>query len=496
MARRTFAISTLAMLMTTVSACCASLGLFENHTEVGKPARPGTVEASENGRRYRISGGGENMWFDKDAFHFVWKRVSGDVELSARVKWDNAAGNAHKKACLMIRESLEPNAAYVDAALHADGLTSLQFRETTGAVTHEIQSMVNGPARLRLVKEGEFYLMEVAKGDEPFAPAGGAVKLRFREPFYVGLGVCAHDDKALETAEFSEVSLTQTPPPKAEAKPILESTLEVVPLASKDRRAVYHARAHFEAPNWLPDGSAFLFNQGGRIYRLPVKGGTPTMVETAFADKCNNDHGVSFDGTQLAISHHGAGGKSLVYVLPVTGGTPRQVTPVGPSYWHGWSPDGKTLVYCAERNGEFDIYSIPTAGGAEQRLTTAPGLDDGPEYSPDGKYVYFNSERTGRMQIWRMSPDGANQEQVTTDEYNNWFAHPSPDGKWLVFLSYQKDVKGHPANQEVQLRVMPAAGGRTEVLASLFGGQGTINVPSWSPDSKAVAFVSYCLRKR
>ena len=130
-------------------------------------------------------------------------------------------------------------------------------------------------------------------------------------------------------------------------------------------------------------------------------------------------------------------------------------------------------------------------GGEEQRLTTAPGLDDGPEYSPDGRHIYFNSDRTGLMQIWRMKTDGSEQEQMTKDKYNNWFAHPSPDGRWIVFLSYPGDVKGHPANKDVMLRLMPARGGPIEVLAKLFGGQGTINVPSWSPDSQRVAFVSY-----
>jgi TolB protein len=227
------------------------------------------------------------------------------------------------------------------------------------------------------------------------------------------------------------------------------------------------------------------------MFKLPVSGGTPEAIDTGFALHCNNDHGLSPDGASLAISDQSRGGKSLIYILPAAGGAPRQLTKVGPSYWHGWSPDGTTLAYCAERNGEYDVYTIAAAGGEETRLTTASGLDDGPDYTADGKYIYFNSVRSGRMQIWRMKPDGSGQEQVTSDEWNNWFPHPSPDGKWLVFLSYDKDVTGHPANQPVQLRLMPLAGGPIQELARLFGGQGTINVPSWSPDSKQVAFVSY-----
>jgi TolB protein len=225
--------------------------------------------------------------------------------------------------------------------------------------------------------------------------------------------------------------------------------------------------------------------------KLPVTGGTPEVVDTGTQTQCNNDHGFSPDGTQLAISDSSQGNQSHVYVLPATGGTPRLVTPLAPSYWHGWSPDGKTLAYCAERNGNFDIYTIPVEGGAETRLTTAPGKDDGSEYSPDGSWIYFNSERTGWMQIWKMKPDGSGQEPVTSDGYSNWFAHPSPNGQWIVFLSYAKDVKDHPANKDVMLRLMSLTDGKIRVLAKLFGGQGTINVPSWSPDSSTLAFVSY-----
>jgi len=279
-----------------------------------------------------------------------------------------------------------------------------------------------------------------------------------------------------------------------EEETMLESTLETISIATMDRRVVYCAPEHFEAPNWSRDGKYLLFNKEGKIYKIPVEGGTPELINTDFAVKCNNDHGISPDGTQLAISDQSnEDNKSRIYILPIEGGTPKQITELAPSYWHGWSPDGKTLAYCAERNGEFDIYTISVNGGEETRLTTTPGLDDGPDYSPDEKYIYFNSERTGTMQIWRMKTDGTGQEQITNDEYNNWFAHPSPNGKWIVFLSYEIDVKGHPPNKDVMLRLMSVETGEIQVLAKLFGGQGTINVPSWSPDSNNLAFVSYRL---
>ena len=246
-----------------------------------------------------------------------------------------------------------------------------------------------------------------------------------------------------------------------------------------------------EAPNWTPDGLALVVNKNGRIYRIDLANPGLEEIGTDFAVTCNNDHGISPDGTQLVISDGTEEGQSVIYTLPIIGGDPTRITENHPSYWHGWSPDGKTLVYCAARGGNYDIYSIPVDGGEETRLTDAEGLDDGPDYSPDGQWIYFNSVRTGLMQIWRMPPDGSGQEQVTFDESNNWFPHPSPDGRWIVFLTYEKEIKGHPRDKDVMLRIMPAEGGEPRVLASLFGGQGTINVPSWNPESTQIAYVRY-----
>jgi len=310
--------------------------------------------------------------------------------------------------------------------------------------------------------------------------------------FYAGIGVCSHDKDVAEKAVFSNVDLATLAP--ASGKSTLYSALSVVPADSTDVAVVRIAPEHFEAPNWTRDGKSYIFNRQGRILKLPVEGVTPETIDTGFATDCNNDHGISPDGTQLVISDQSQEKQdSLVYMLPLAGGTPKRITKNSPSYWHGWSPDGKTLAFVGERNGDFDIYSIPVTGGDETRLTTAKGLDDGPEYSPDGKYIYFNSVRTGLMQIWRMKPDGSAQEQVFSDEYNNWFPHISPDGKWMVFLSFDKSVVGHPENKDVMLRLMSLSDGKIKILAKLFGGQGTNNVPSWSPDSKQLAFVSYAI---
>jgi len=474
------------------------VGIFEDHGDVGTVLHAGSVEYDSAGRTYTIAGSGENMWFAADAFQFIWKKVSGDVTLTADISFLTKSGNEHKKAVLMLRQSLDADSVYADVALHASGLTALQFRDEKGVITREIQSNLSAPKRLQIAKRGDYlYMSLAANGGEP-QPAGGWLRIPLQGTFYVGLGVCSHDKDVVEKAVFSNVELTQSTPASA-GKLTLYSALETVAIASADRRVAYLAPGRFEAPNWTRDGQAFLFNRDGHIERLAIGSDKPVMIDTGSANRCNNDHGISPDATQLAISDNSQGDEeSQVYLVPIGGGTPRRVTKKSPSYWHGWSPDGKTLAFVGQRNGDFDIYTIPAAGGEETRLTSAKGLDDGPEYSPDGKYIYFNSERTGHMQIWRMKPDGSEQEQVFSDDLNNWFPHISPDGQWMVFLSYGADVTGHPENKDVMLRLMSLADSKEadkkiKVLAKLFGGQGTINVPSWSPDSKQVAFVSYML---
>jgi TolB protein len=484
-----FQLLTVVVLTCTLCGAQEPLGIFESHSDVGTVQHQGSASFDAAKQTYTLTGSGENMWSDADAFQFVWKKASGDVDLSADISFLNTAGNEHKKAVLILRQSLDADSVYADIALHGNGLTALQYRDEKGAATHEVQSMIPAPKRLRITRRGDNVYMSLGAGQD-LRYDGESYRVPLEGSFYVGIGVCAHDKNAIEQATFSNVQLRSLPP--ATGQPVLYSTLETIAIDSTDRTAVYVAAGRFEAPNWSRDGSYFLFNRNGHLEKLPSSGGKPEVLNTGFADRLNNDHGISTDATLLAISDNSQESHdSLVYVLPITGGPPRRVTKNSPSYWHGWSPDGKTLAFVGQRNGEFDIYTIPVTGGGESRITAAKGLDDGPEYSPDGQYIYFNSERTGHMQIWRMHPDGRNQEQVFSDDYNNWFPHISPDGKWMMFLTYEKDVTGHPENKNVMLRLMSLDDKKITVLAKLFGGQGTINVPSWSPDSKQAAFVSY-----
>jgi Tol biopolymer transport system component len=468
-------------------------GLFEAHGDVGTLLHPGNFVYDAEKHTYTVTASGENVWFASDNFHFAWIKVGGDGIVQADISFVGKGVNPHRKALLMFRQSLDADSPYADIALHGNGMTALQIRDEKGGLTRETQAALWSPKSLRLEKHGDYFTMWLAGEDGQFHFAGGSQRLQLSPSFYVGIGMCSHEKDLSETAIFSNVLLTHAYPAGPD-KMQLHSALEVITVSSADRTAVYATPGRMEAPNWTRDGASLLFNRDGKIERIPATGGTPQVIDTGFAVRANNDHGISPDGEELVISDQSQGDhKSQIYILPLAGGTPRAITKNSPSYWHGWSPDGKTLAFVGERDGDFDIYAISTQGGEEKRLTTAKGLDDGPEYSPDGKFIYFNSVRSGHMQIWRMNADGSDQTQITNGELNDWFPHLSPDGSQMVFLSYPKEVEGHPENKDVQLRLMSLKDGNIKVLAKLFGGQGTINVPSWSPDGTKLAFVSYAL---
>ena len=473
------------------------VGIFDAQTDVGRVKNAGSVSYDSQRQSFLVAGSGQNMWNDRDDFHFVWKRMTGNFILSTRARFVGAGVEAHRKIGWTIRPSLEPNSAHVTAALHGDGLASLQFRRTTGAITEEEKSRDSLPdadAVIQLERRDSVYVMSIAQfGDTLVTRELSGVSLP--DTVYVGVFVCAHNDTIVEQATFSNVRITT--PAKRDLVPYrdyLGSNLEILDFATGNATIVHRYRGSFQAPNWTHDGKALIYAQEGRLYRFDLSSRSAAAINTGFATRNNNDHVLTFDGRMLAISHHAVedSGASIIYTRPATGGTPKRVTAKGPSYLHGWSPDGRWLVYTGIRGDELDVYKILVTGGSEIRLTSAPGLDDGPEFTPDGAYIYFNSSRSGRMQIWRMRPDGSGQEQITSDGFNNWFPHISPDGKWIAYLAFPPDVDkdDHPFYKHVLLKLMPVGGGAARVIAYVYGGQGTINVPSWSPDGTRLAFVS------
>jgi TolB protein len=486
----------IAILIAFAAVSGAQTGSFASSADVGETPVKGSAAFDSASGEYRVTGGGANIWAAADAFHFAWTKVSGDVSITADVRFPTAGAVAHRKAVLMIRQSLEPGAAYADAALHGDGLTSLQFRPAAGAETQEIRWERKAAGRLRLVRRGAQFTMYAGNAGEELQPVGPATAA-LEGPVYVGLGVCSHQADILETAVFSNVRIEQA------SRPRYRSKISVYDRKKKTVRTVYASNDEFEAPNWSRDGMYLLTNAGGRLFKVLAKGSAPQIFRLGADLNCNNDHDYSRDGARLAISATSAESRqSRIYVAQADGSLPKLVVSKAPSYFHGWSPDGRWLAFVGQRNGHYNLFRVPSTGGEEERLTSKPAYDDGPDYSPDGKWIYFNSDRSGGWDIWRMPASGAGQndskaERVTNDALEDWFPHPSPDGKWLVFLSFPKGTKTHNDKMEgLQLRIIKAPGEnakpvKPQALVTIFGGQGTMNVNSWSPDSRYFGFVIY-----
>jgi len=484
----------------TGSLLAAPVGQFADHGDIGAPEIAGSTIYDPTIQHYRMTAGGINLWGASDQFQFAWNKLKGDFIVRARFEFVGQGVDPHRKFGWMVRSTLDNDSAYADACVHGDGLTSLQYRRSKGAITEQIVLPITGGDVVQLERRGNTFIFSSARYGETFVSTT-LPDLALGDEVNVGPFLCSHDAKAKEEAIIRDVRIIR--PAASDFRPYRDyigSNLEVLNVHTGKLDLLQTSAEPFEAPNWLPSGKTLIYNISGsgpnkgvlRTYNLTT--GEVSPLDTGFAVRNNNDHVLSFDGKQLGISHHSAddAGRSVIYTLPTTGGVPKRITANSPSYLHGWSPDGQWLVYTGGRDNKYDIYKIPAAGGEEVRLTNSPGLSDGPEFSPDGKYIYFNSTRTGLMQLWRMKPDGSEQEQVTNDAFNNWFAHISPDGKWIAFLSFGQDVKpdDHPYYKQVYVRLMPISGGTPRVIAYVYGGQGTINVPSWSPDSTRIAFVS------
>ncbi|HOC18553.1 MAG TPA: hypothetical protein PKK95_09805 [Vicinamibacterales bacterium] len=477
------------------------LGVFSAHGDVGAVKIAGSAAYDEAAGDYTLTASGANVWGTSDELHFAWREIEGDFILQARVNFvsvgelpspdaaSKPAHNPHRKVGLMARSSLDPASPHVTVTAHGDGLTALQFRRVQKGETEEIRSDRAGSDVLQLERRGNTWTALVARFGEPYAVSRvDDVKLGARA--HVGIFLCSHEAEVVETAVLHNVRLIRPAPEGfTPYRDYLGSLVEVLDVETGRRRVVHTVADSMQAPNWTNDGRRLVMNRNGRIYSFELETRAVAEIDTAPMTRNNNDHALSFDGTMLGLS---GGQPSTVWTVPAGGGTARQITPAGPSYLHGWSADGKLLAFTGQREGDYDIYVVPAGGGPERRLTTAPGLDDGPEFTPDGKWIYFNSTRSGRMQVWRMRPDGSGQEQLTFDDFNNWFPHVSPDGTRVVFITYGPEVApdDHPWYKRVYLRTMPLDGGAPRVVAYVYGGQGSMNVNSWAPDSRRLAFVS------
>lgn len=485
------------------------VGIFKSNKDIGAPKLTGSASYDENTQTYTISGAGYNIWFGRDEFHYLYNKIKGDFILTANFEFVGY-NIEHRKIGWMVRASDKDNAVHCSAVLHGDGLTALQWRvlENANMRDPEDEIFAAKPSYniIQLERSGKTMIMRAAHTGEPLQLIGKTVMENLPEEVLAGLIMCSHDSDKVETAKIWNVRIDQ--PVSETYNPNKDGWLgcrmETMNVFDGTRKVILEKDGRFEAPNWMPDGKKLLFNMDGSIYKIPVDGGELEMLNTGTIKNNNNDHVISFDGKMLGISSHREGlngGGSTVYVLPLEGGEPQLVTLNTPSYLHGWAANNKEMVYVAQRNGSniYNIYRNSIKGDKEVALTdNKPGEHvDGCEYSPDGKYIYYNGSQSGTMQLWRMKPDGTEKEQITFDQYNNWFPHISPDGKWIAFISFQPEIEfnSHPSYKHVMLRLMPASGGAAKVIAYLYGGQGTINVPSWSPDSRNIAFVSNSAKK-
>jgi TolB protein len=470
---------------------------FNHSTDIGNVKFKGKTIYDPATEIYVLSGSGTNMWYKTDELHFAWTKVKGDFILNTQLEFIGAGVEPHRKAGLIIRKSLDPGSPYISAAYHGDGLVSMQYRTDKDSLTYETRDIEDSLTVLQLERSGNIISMKACKPGLPLLKVGDLNFESGNDSVYIGLFICSHNPDVVEDAIFRNTRLS-IPAPESFVpyKDYIGSRIEILDIESGSRKLIFETTDNLEAPNWSNDGEFLILNGRGKLFKLTIDGKKIDQLYTDFANSNNNDHGISPDGKSLVISNHIAelpqNENSIIFTLPIEGGTPKRVTQNGPSFWHGWSPDGKFLIYTAKRNNQWDIYRIFADGGEETQLTNNKALDDGSQYSSDGKYIWFNSNRSGSMEIWRMREDGNEQTQITNDEFQNWFAHESPDGKKVIFLSYLPDISSgdHPYYKQVVLRIMDLENLKPKVIVYLYGGQGTINVPSWSPDSKKVAFVS------
>ena len=488
----------------------SAVGQFAHHGDVGDPALPGSTRYNPVTQTYHMSAAGTNLWADEDEFQFAWSHLEGDFILRARVEFIGEGVDAHRKLGWMVRSDLDTGSTYVDACVHGDGLTSLQYRAEKNGETDQIilENELNGtyPDVIQLERRGDTYIFSAARFGEPLKSVEIS-DVDIPNVVYAGLFLCSHNPEVVEQAVFKDVRIIKPAAPDFRPyRDYLGSRLEILDVHTGERTQLHESAEAYEAPNWTPDGLKLIVNMSGdspdrgklRTFDLATRRFAP--LNTGPQTDNNNDHVLTFDGELLAISNFSTEDgqrSSTVYVMPADGSdAPEQITSPtwGHSFLHGWSPDKKWIVYTAQRNDQWDIWKVNVDTKQEVQVTDVPTLDDGSEFSPDGEWIYFNSTRTGLMQIWKMRPDGSEQQQVFEDNWQNWFPHISPDGKWMTVISYDPNVVeagDHPYYTHTMLRLVPVDGSAPpKVIGYVYGGQGTINVPSWSPDSRKIAFVS------
>lgn len=474
-----------------------TIGVFKNSIDIGDLNRSGVALYNTSDQTYTIRGLGSGVEVGSDHFHYLWNTVQGDFILRAELDHNHTTDESYQFGW-SIRNTITSDSEMVTLSVTSDGELTISKRSVRGA---EAEWLISEKMTVDVIQiervEGVFNVRVAAHG-EAFT-SFEIPEIDLKNQVVAGIFVSSPLDENLSEVVFRNVRIVKPFPENEQRNQrYLGSRMEIVDVHTGMREVLFESEHSVQAPNWTVDGKELIYNSNGYLYRYDIEEGQISYLNTGFATNNNNDHVITFDGEQIAISHHVPtdNNQSTIFIMPIEGSDhPRQVSKsgVGHAYLHGISPDNQTVIFTGWRNNKYDIYAADVNTMEETQLTDTPFLDDGSEYSPDGEYIYFNSNRTGAMQLWRMKPDGSEQTQLTFDEnFNDWFPHISPDGEWILFISYGTDVESgdHPFYKHVTLRLMPVSGGEPTIVAYLFGGQGTINVPSWSPDSRYVAFVS------
>jgi hypothetical protein len=482
----------------------ASVGLFADQSDIGDVTPPGTGSFNATTGVYTLTSAGANTWYHVDDFHYLWKKGTGDMTLTADVGFPAPSyshePNPHRKGILMFRQTLDAGGIYVGVSVHGSGMTALQYRRQRGDNAEDIELNIAAPRTVRLEKRGDTFTLYLSMSSEPIHQVGASITLHLEEPFYVGLGAVSHDVDTTDKVEFTQLTLQAPAARSYEAvPPTLFSTLETIPIEDQFRRAmvIRTVPGYLQSANWAPDGKSIYVYENAHVLRIPYldppAGGTPQVIDTAGLFECGGNYGLSPDGKWLAITCAGTKrGIRDVYLLAAGGGgTPRRVTNGGKvsSYFHAWSPNSQTIAFTRGSASKADIFAIATQGGIERRLTTDT-INDGPDYSPDGKFIYFDSSRSGMTQIWRMKPDGSAAEQVTDDGNMNSSPHVSPDGKTIAFLS--EPLMGGPSLGAAAIKVFDTTSGLIHTVASFHGNRSSFSTYGWG-DATHLAFISYQL---
>jgi TolB protein len=475
-----------------------SLGVFQGQGDVGAVTPAGSATFDRATGRYILSSAGANTWYHVDAFHYLWMKASGDWTLTAEIKFPARTyarePNPHRKGVLMFRQSLDPGSEYAALALHGSGLTALQFRHARGANTEDIEVNEEYPQTLRIEKRGEVITAYVSMHGELARPVGASTHLHLKSPYYLGLGALSHEPDLTDTVEFAHVVVSR-PDATRSVQPTLYSTLEVIQTEDQFRRAtaLRSAPALMSSAAWSAGSHSVYVEEAGVLEQIAYhEAPAATDVRPVMPGDLNNcpGHlGLSPDGQWLAVTCKRELGTYQIYILPVAGGAPRQLTQGSQSsFFHAWSADGSSVAFTrGSGTSKADVFTIPASGGDELRLTS-DAINDGPDFSPDGKFIYFDSSRSGTTQIWRMHPDGSAAEQITDDEHENSSPHISPDGKSLAFLS--RPSSAGDAISDAAIKILGFDDGLIRTLVEFQGNRDSLAMQTWG-DRNHLAFISY-----